>query len=157
MPRISSSKRPPGLIYHQRAQSNEFWLRAATRMNFLTIRGVRSEDFKKPITCSYFNGQPILDVELASSHDCFRSVVTQEGPDQLKDNAQVFRGCKPRPRCFIYHKFNYSGLRNFIVRAMSSEPYPHPARWTIFPSSLPFRGAAQHGEKPPTGTAPVWW
>ena len=28
----------PGLIYHQRAQSNEFWLRAATRTVFLTIR-----------------------------------------------------------------------------------------------------------------------
>jgi len=57
----------------------------------LQLGGVRSEEFKKPITCSYFNGQPILDVELASSPDCFRSVVTQEGPDQLKHNAQVFR------------------------------------------------------------------
>jgi hypothetical protein len=27
------------LIYHQRAQSNDFWLRAATRTSFLTVRG----------------------------------------------------------------------------------------------------------------------
>src|SRR6266481_2579174 len=38
MPGISSGKRPPGLIYHQRAQRNDFWLRAATRANFLTTR-----------------------------------------------------------------------------------------------------------------------
>ena len=35
---ISPNKRPPGLVYHQRAQSNEFLLRAATRASFLTIR-----------------------------------------------------------------------------------------------------------------------
>jgi hypothetical protein len=29
----------PGLIYHQRAQSNEFLLRAVTGTSFLTIRG----------------------------------------------------------------------------------------------------------------------
>src|SRR6266480_1712495 len=29
----------PGLIYHQRAQRNEFWLRARTRTSFFTIRG----------------------------------------------------------------------------------------------------------------------
>jgi len=32
---ISPNKRPPGLVYHQRAQSNEFLLRAATRASFL--------------------------------------------------------------------------------------------------------------------------
>jgi DNA-binding transcriptional ArsR family regulator len=31
MPGISHRKRPPGLIYHQRAWSNELWLRAAAR------------------------------------------------------------------------------------------------------------------------------
>jgi hypothetical protein len=38
MPGISSHKTPPGLICHQRAQSNEFLLRAATRTSFLAIR-----------------------------------------------------------------------------------------------------------------------
>lgn len=28
---------PPGLIYHQRAQGNEFLLRAATRTSFLNV------------------------------------------------------------------------------------------------------------------------
>jgi hypothetical protein len=36
----STGKAPPGPIYHQRAQSNEFWLRAATRTSFFTIRGL---------------------------------------------------------------------------------------------------------------------
>ena len=38
MPGISSRKRPPELIDHQRAQRNDFWLRAATRTSFLTTR-----------------------------------------------------------------------------------------------------------------------
>src|SRR6266478_2118225 len=40
MPRISTGKAPPGPIYHQRTQSNEFWLRAATRTSFFTIGGL---------------------------------------------------------------------------------------------------------------------
>jgi hypothetical protein len=34
---ISPNKRPPGLVYHQRAQSNEFSLRAATMANFFHL------------------------------------------------------------------------------------------------------------------------
>jgi len=37
MPGISTCKALPGPIYHQRAQSNEFWLRTATRTSFFTI------------------------------------------------------------------------------------------------------------------------
>jgi hypothetical protein len=38
MPGTPMAKDLPGLIYHQRAQSNEFWLRAATRASFFTKR-----------------------------------------------------------------------------------------------------------------------
>jgi hypothetical protein len=45
MPGNASGKRPPGLIYHQRAQSNDFWLRVATRTSFLTKRELRGNLF----------------------------------------------------------------------------------------------------------------
>jgi hypothetical protein len=40
-PRIQGEllKDLPGLIYHQRAQWNDFWLRGSTRTSFLTITG----------------------------------------------------------------------------------------------------------------------
>jgi hypothetical protein len=36
---ISLAKDLPGLIHHQHTQSNDFWIGAATRTNFLTLRG----------------------------------------------------------------------------------------------------------------------
>jgi hypothetical protein len=39
------AKDVPGLIYHQRAQSNDFWRRAAIRTSFLTTRRHRCDVF----------------------------------------------------------------------------------------------------------------
>ena len=44
IPGISLAKALPGPIYHQRAQSNDFWLRAATRTSFFTIRDKGSKE-----------------------------------------------------------------------------------------------------------------
>jgi hypothetical protein len=44
---IYHRQRPPGLIYHQRAQGNEFLLRAATRMSFLAIACCRKHTDKE--------------------------------------------------------------------------------------------------------------
>jgi Cyclic nucleotide-binding domain len=43
MPGNSLAKDLPGLIYQQRAQGNDFWLRAATSTSFLTIGTIRFE------------------------------------------------------------------------------------------------------------------
>jgi hypothetical protein len=39
-------------------------------------------------SCSYFSGQPILDLELASSPKCFQEIIEQ---GNVEDNAQVVR------------------------------------------------------------------
>jgi hypothetical protein len=53
MPGICPGKRPPGPDFHQRAQSNDFWLRAATRAIFLTIRDKEHEGSKENSAYQY--------------------------------------------------------------------------------------------------------
>jgi hypothetical protein len=52
IPGISSGKRPPDLIYHQRERSNEFWGRAAARTSFLAMRGA---DFRASVLAKLAN------------------------------------------------------------------------------------------------------
>jgi len=52
---------------------------------------IAREDFDAPASCSYFTGQPILDVELGYPADCFRSVVQHGTPGNLAHNIKVFR------------------------------------------------------------------
>jgi hypothetical protein len=57
MPGICPGKRPPGPDFHQRAQSNDFWLRAATRTIFLTIRDRQSIWREALLTTMPFSGK----------------------------------------------------------------------------------------------------
>jgi hypothetical protein len=56
----------------------------------LELRQISSSDFRKPLACSYFSGVPIIDIELASSVDCFLIVTQQGAPEDVKHNTQVF-------------------------------------------------------------------
>jgi hypothetical protein len=49
-----------------------------------------SPDFHAPTGC-YFSGKPIVDVELAQTPACFRSVVTQGAEEGHEQNALLVR------------------------------------------------------------------
>jgi hypothetical protein len=72
-----------------------FFILIATMVRSVAMRvelaSVKSGDFKRPVSCSYFSAEPILDLELASSPSCFLSVVQQGGTNKLSPNAKAFR------------------------------------------------------------------
>jgi hypothetical protein len=57
----------------------------------IEVGGAASKGFTKPNSCSYFSGKPILNLELASSPDCFLNLVAQGVPDKVEKNARLFR------------------------------------------------------------------
>jgi len=53
--------------------------------------GIESANFQRPISCSYFVGNPIADAELAPNKECFGEVVAQGNRQILPQNAQALR------------------------------------------------------------------
>jgi hypothetical protein len=53
--------------------------------------GIVSANFQRPVSCSYFVGNPIADAELAPNKECFGEVVAQGNSQILPQNAQALR------------------------------------------------------------------
>jgi len=83
---------------------------------------ITSKDYVRPQSCSYFNGQPILDLELASSPDCFVRTVEQGTPEALKSNIQVFRSNTDMDFAFIFLYWTV-----FVLFALADRD-----RWSIW-------------------------
>jgi Patatin-like phospholipase len=53
--------------------------------------GIESANFQRPLSCSYFVGNPIADAQLAPDKECFGEVVAQGNKRILPQNAQALR------------------------------------------------------------------
>jgi hypothetical protein len=90
----------------------------------LELARLASNDFHKPAECSYFSGQPILDIELASSPACFLRVTLQGSAANLRRNSQLFRAN-------TYMDFVFIGLYWAVFVLFAQVEEGRWSRWVI--------------------------
>ncbi len=93
MPGNCSGKRPPGPICHQRAQGNDFWLRAATSTTFLTVRGGPGDGgIPRPLSCDSPECQSALAMVATDRNRVLSKCAQVEATKSRRDTLSAIAG-----------------------------------------------------------------